>query len=369
MWFLLPVSLLAGEHSVEVKGVPFYAFEAVIVLIVIQQVATRGLKSYGLAVRSLPMLARVGLLLFLFSLIPSFLIATDSQAALGVIKSWVFFPLVALFTYLANSKVKQALEVGVISFSVVQTGIGIIWMIVQDQPRLQGLFISPNFYAACAAPAALLALRYVRQNRWIVAVVALLIGGVLLSQSLGGFLGLVGGLVFLGLHDKKVQVRKLVGWGVIGMLLLGGVLAYKRFYAASGTSLDSRQEIWKVATTFIQEEPLAGIGIKGFHERYEQQVGRIIGVPVEWSVPEPHNLYMGWWLNFGLAGLLGMLCIVVSALKKAPYGLGVVLVGVLVHGLVDTPFFKLELALLFWLYIALLWSSILPKQESYDMLK
>jgi O-antigen ligase len=81
----------------------------------------------------------------------------------------------------------------------------------------------------------------------------------------------------------------------------------------------------------------------------------------------PHNFVLTFWSETGLLGLAGFVWIVVTGFTVGgrgwrsadqswrPIHLGVVLalVAILVHGLVDVPYFKNDLALEFWGILAL----------------
>jgi O-antigen ligase len=357
LWFLLPLSLLWGEYHVELRSVPLYPFEFIIVGLGVITFFHYGWRGYSGALKKIPLLVKVGGVIFLLALIPATFIAADTVSALGVVKSWIIFPLFAALTFLAGEYSAEPLELGIITFSLVQTLVGLVLLDDQSGHRLQGLFASPNFYAASAVPALMLALhrlRSIRVRGFAAGAAILLFFGILLSQSLGGFLGMAGGCAYMVLRMRNTRVRWILVAVCIVIALGGAIIARGRFHNLSGTSLNSREEIWQVAWDLGKQHPVWGIGIKGFHAAYEANVGRVIGVPIEWSVPEPHNLYLGWWLNFGLFGLIGILLIVGGVFAGAGLGAGAALAAVLVHGLVDTPFLKVELALLFWLYCALL---------------
>ena len=83
----------------------------------------------------------------------------------------------------------------------------------------------------------------------------------------------------------------------------------------------------------------------------------------------PHNLLLAVWVELGLAGLLIFLTILYQFFRACfspPHGgrgnargwglragLVVALSVILIHGLVDVPYFKNDLAMLFWVIVAL----------------
>jgi len=94
----------------------------------------------------------------------------------------------------------------------------------------------------------------------------------------------------------------------------------------------------------------------------------------------PHNIFLNFWSEIGLLGALVFIWLIFKAalvayktfrsLKKsdAPekylaLGLMTSLVCIFVHGLVDVPYFKNDLAVMFWIFIALIGLMSLTKKE------
>lgn len=88
----------------------------------------------------------------------------------------------------------------------------------------------------------------------------------------------------------------------------------------------------------------------------------------------PHNLFFNFWVELGLAGMLLFLWIILKSvylslktlkIEKEPKtrvlilaALGAMLV-VIIHGIVDVPYFKNDLSVLFWLIVSLSGASSL----------
>lgn len=130
------------------------------------------------------------------------------------------------------------------------------------------------------------------------------------------------------------------------------------------SSWQSRLMVWRAATTIAKDHWLVGVG-PGLFQQYYLEYQQYFSVPyLEWAVPQPHNLWLAWWLQGGLAGLIGFCWLmiiffwqVIKSFKKPSRTpmiiLAAAMVCILVHGLVDTPYWKNDLALVFWLLIAL----------------
>jgi len=156
----------------------------------------------------------------------------------------------------------------------------------------------------------------------------------------------------------------------------------KLTHALSATSpFHARLQIWQVSLAFIRDHPLFGTGLGTFEPTYQQKLHELLALgvgggewgavssllptpdflrpPLEWVVRDPHNVLLSFWLNTGLLGLLSMAGLVVVSLRRpysphpTPYSLAAqaALAAVLLFGLVDVPYFKNDLAMLWWAYL------------------
>lgn len=89
----------------------------------------------------------------------------------------------------------------------------------------------------------------------------------------------------------------------------------------------------------------------------------------------PHNIIFNFWSELGFFGLLVFIWLIVkqlflsfrSALKNKNrerfliLGVGTAMITIIIHGLVDVPYFKNDLSLIFWTIIAL--TAILTKEK------
>lgn len=137
------------------------------------------------------------------------------------------------------------------------------------------------------------------------------------------------------------------------------------------SSSSVRLQIYTISSNLIAQGWFLGQGLGQFPALYEMKGAEILGqVPYETIMLHPHNFVFAAWLNTGLIGLAGFITVIVICFKKSyiafikpvekgPAGrewiravvFGMLLI-ILFHGLVDTPFFKNDLALMFWLLVA-----------------
>ena len=128
------------------------------------------------------------------------------------------------------------------------------------------------------------------------------------------------------------------------------------------SSLASRLAIWKSAGLMAEKNPLFGIGPGNFQEKY-LEYQKYFPPYLEWSAPQPHNIFLAFWLESGLVGLIGFIILLVYFFrdnKKAienNLDLGIlflaIMIYVLIHGLVDTTYWRNDLAVVFWVVAAM----------------
>ena len=69
----------------------------------------------------------------------------------------------------------------------------------------------------------------------------------------------------------------------------------------------------------------------------------------------PHNLFITFWSEIGLLGLIAFIWLIVLFFKKTIFNRATLaraliasMLIILIHGLVDVPYFKNDLAVIFW---------------------
>ena len=140
------------------------------------------------------------------------------------------------------------------------------------------------------------------------------------------------------------------------------------------SSLSSRFMIWQSAWDIGKESWLWGIGPGNFQEKYlEYQT--LYPPYLEWAVPHPHNIFLSFWLQSGFLGFLGFVIICGWTLfrmflsvsqRTNKKELELFLIGflflMLLWGLVDTPYWRNDLSVLFWM---MLFSNTFSRTPNY----
>ena len=328
--------------------------------------------------------------LFIVGATIGFIISPNILGALGLWRAYVLEPILffVMFTDVLTKQkrggaVLAALGttlavVGVIACVQKITGIGIplAWQAVATR-RVTAFYGFPNAIGLFAAPVTVLmagwtlALATDKDNRRkifsILTLVATILGvcGIIFAVSQGAMVGAAAGLITLGLIDKRTRPWTL---GVIIAACIAtmtvrpirdeiSILASLRDDSGS-----VRQIIWKETAAMLADHPVFGAGLDSYRERilpyHETKYIEIFMYP--------HNIILNFWSETGLIGLVGFFWIVimffvttVRLLKKKnaavwPTGaLIAAMVALLVHGLVDVPYFKNDLAILFWIIVGL----------------
>jgi putative inorganic carbon (HCO3(-)) transporter len=150
---------------------------------------------------------------------------------------------------------------------------------------------------------------------------------------------------------------------VVLAALAGLVLTVRGDVAGGSTPV--RLLLWREALGYIRLHPL-GIGLDQFVQYHDPNSGRslidrsLIGTSDQFAA-HPHDLLLDTWLRLGPLGLaafgwlLARFFSAASARLRDPLALGALaaMTAALAHGLVDNFYFVPDLALAFWLLIAL----------------
>lgn len=313
--------------------------------------------------------------LIFFGLTLSAILNNNLIRELGIIKGWFIFPVLgSLLIYLtASSKEDVKLILNAIFLSGVSVAvISMIYLLYGDvtyDGRLQAFYSSPNYLAMSLVPSLFVGWYLLRSKvRSMVHTISMatIVSTLYFTYSYGTWLATLLSFFiirFLAGKPKKIFLHASVLFLFISILFLSQYSNEKLtnvFSPQKHSSLESRLVIWKSAFYILKDHWLFGIGPGNFQEKYLEYQKFFPPYP-EWAVPQPHNLYLAFWLQSGLAGFSGFLWLVTAWLKnireqknsELPAVMMVVVLYFLIHGLVDTPYWKNDWALLFWIFIAL----------------
>ncbi|MEK7617972.1 MAG: O-antigen ligase family protein [Patescibacteria group bacterium] len=196
--------------------------------------------------------------------------------------------------------------------------------------------------------------------------------GLLLSLSRAGWLGLgVAGLVYLFFAADRA-IKKIASVVVIVMVIVIVSVPNLRwrfvlpFYGEK--SAVSRLSLWETGWKGVKESPILGLGLTGFSNNWN----KLNTDPNLDTHNYPHNIFLNLWVETGIIGLMSLIGLigpliyrglrsVSSSLRGEGQGggdaikLGVALflIALLSQGLLDNPYFKNDLAMVFWIVLSL----------------
>lgn len=333
-------------------------------------------------------------LILLLAATLSVLISPDKLGGLGILKAYFLEPV--MFFYSLNYSLKKVGD-NFIYLSMILVGLSLSILAILQKitgqfslapgelalGRVTALYNSANSFSLFLIPIIFLTIAYLKStNLKILKVSSLLAAGLFLlvvfwTKSRGGVVGLTVAFLTYG-YLVKIYINKLakqfrwlipaVFLGLIGLVLIYLYQSYNFFpptYGQAYTRPDTMQirfYIWYGAINLLKEQPILGAGLNGFKTLYTNQY-RMVEFQEEFQYP--HNLILTLWSETSILGLfafMGILVILfrrlVKKLDQGNYTFKIaailsIFVYLLVHGLVDVPYFKNDLSFQFWVLLSL----------------
>ncbi|MBI4262209.1 O-antigen ligase family protein [Candidatus Uhrbacteria bacterium] len=349
--------------------------------------------------QSLSLSIFIPILLFLLASVISIFVAPDIRAALGLWRAYIIEPLLFFIILLDTATKKSPLLLGegagevrladiiIAALAASALFLSIIaiyqyftgWMIPypwQELPgrRVTSIFPYPNALGLYLAPIIVLLTGWSINTKnkltaYCFALTAILSSAAILAaKSHGAIAGVIAGLFLIGVSQKKFRAFTVVVL-ILASVIIGAyspwrsyVMSYLTFTTASGKIRITQYQ--ETMTMLRDGRILQGAGLSGYKKTVKPyHKNKRVEI-----YPYPHNIMLNFWTELGLFGLLSFLWLIVAAyqcaIKKIKrLGFSVLNLGfpavaslttLLVHGLVDVPFFKNDLAILFWIIIALI---------------
>jgi len=417
----------------------------------------------------------IGILLLFAGAIISTVFSSDLKISAGILKGWFFDPLlffIILASEIKTLKQKENILKALFFSGATVASISLLYLIFFDlnglsyDGRLHGFYLSPNYLSMYISPALIigiwlffLSLRgdhdershscgrsaasgqsQIFQHKHGIAAPTLRLGLAMTNKYLffllmfimslaiyftysyaawlAIFFTITGLFYFMAKFEKKLSFHWKLSFLSIFLVLIvlffnqNGTSKFENLKNLSyHSSYNSRLMIWRSAWAIGRDNWLIGIGPGNFQKYYLDYQTRFIEPYLEWAAPEPHNIFLAFWLETGILGLLGFIIILIWFFKKClslshlslrgdlvsgqsdevmpaadppkadnllprfeiaahpsvarndrndreNYLLIVVLFSIMIytiiHGLFDTTYWKNDLAVIFWLNLALL---------------
>jgi O-antigen ligase len=347
-----------------------------------------------------------GMLALLVVATISVFVAPNTMAALGIWKAYFVEPLLFFLVAINTIKTRRDFMLVVHALGLSALGISIVaiyqkftgafipnplWQAAETR-RVTSVYGYPNAVGLYLAPIVVLYAAMCWQqvkkvwqtaqhagwwpkvflNTYYLSVWGLGLLAIWFAQSEGALVAVGASLLLYGLLRKDLRVATLIV-SVVAVLSIVFMPALNSFVVEKATFSDFsggiRVVIWQETIQLLKDNPVLGAGLAGYQTAIE---------PYHHAFREfeiylyPHHVILNFWVELGVFGLLFMLWLIlqfftgITHVKKEGnrlwyLALIAMFTAMLVHGLVDVPYFKNDLAVLWWLVFAL--SYVLQKEK------
>ncbi len=344
-------------------------------------------------------------LLFLVSATISVFVSPDTRAALGVWRAYFIEPILVFFMAYDMLRTKDQLRhmldacivsgVFIASIAVYQRFTG--WHIPDpwlSEMRVTSIFPYPNAVGLYLAPMMpLIILRFFDSLKIRTHVIRLIgysiaffifFAAIYFAKTEGALVALAVGIPFMG-FIWSARTRMITGG--ICVLIVGAIALSPNFFTPikekvllQDWSGHVRQTIWKETYAMLVDRGVLGAGLAGYQKTIESyHKATYIEIFLY-----PHTIFLNFWSEVGLlglgayAGIVGTFFFTLAkafrrarediTVKMMCLGLCGSLLVIMIHGLVDVPYFKNDLAVFFWLLMALSLAVVRVSQQksTYD---
>lgn len=323
------------------------------------------------------------LITFIFlGMISSALYNQNLLRELGIIKGWFIFPLIFSLLLIKNTKniqdANKILKVYFFSASIMSL-LGLFFIATNRftfDGRLEIFYNSPNYLAMFLSPAVLIGFYFLHSkpvSKTLLITQIIILINLYFTYSYSAWIAILfSALLFFLITNKEIFCKKkIVIFSILIFLLAVSQINNQKiqtiFNPENHSSLESRFAIWHSATKIIADNFWLGIGPGNFQEKYLEYQKYFPPYP-EWAVPHPHNIFLAFWLQSGIIGLISFVLLLIfwlqaiflipSKKRSTPEEkLGALLIVImlyfLLHGMTDTTYWKNDLSLYFWIFFSL----------------
>lgn len=359
-----------------------------------------------------------GIILLFLGVIISTSVSSDIRTSLGIFKGWFFDPFLFFIILVSEIKTLKQQEniLKALFFSGLAIAVASLACLffpelngVSYDRRLHGFYLSPNHLAMYSSPALIIGVWLIHRSfgvdflkekitggKFFLSAISLIIiaAALYFTYSYAAWVAVfVAAILFFYLSTKKkpdfqrkfgVQDNKKFSLQKKTFLFAAIVLSFiALFLTQSGTgkfdnlknlsyrsSYNSRLMIWRSAWEIGKDNWLIGIGPGNFQKYYLNYQAKFSEPYLEWAVPQPHNIFLAFWLETGILGFFGFLMILAWFFKRSlsllksnlsdreNFLLVAVLLSIMaytiMHGLFDTTYWKNDLAMIFWVLLGLM---------------
>lgn len=384
----LPFALPFYLVRIKIGPLPTTLLEVYLGLIFVAFVYENGLEGIRSSWRSLGRF-RLLIIAWLVATLLAVFVAPNIIGGLGLWRAYILEPIL-VFSILRSLNSRYAIldglsrnlfltVIAITAWALVQfiTGHGIPhpWNVaIRAGRRATGPFPYPNALALFVAPIGAYALSVIHRSiksRTVdrIAVAAFLAAfiAILLVKSEGGFIALgVSTWIYLVLQPR-VRRWIIAATAIIALTVIATPTLHKpliRELTFQGWSGKVRIYMWRDTVAMLKDHRFQGAGFGGYPTVFKPYQ-RTTGIEV---FQYPHNIVLNLWSETGLLGLITFGWIIFAWLRTAAQSkrtyMWLPIVTLLLQGLVDVPYFKNDLAIIFWVLIWLTTQSSTPSNQS-----
>ncbi len=316
----------------------------------------------------------------------SVIVAPDRRAALGLFRAYFIEPLLfflVLVNVVRRSRHAFLLVAGLGAGGIVAALLNIA--IVIDALRIRGfdtaqdapvaVYQTSNAVALFLVPliavagAVLLHSTSNLQRRLAALFVAIAGMGVVLSFSRGGYVAMLAVAIGLALsHTRRWWLLAALA-ALVVIAIRVPIIASRLGHELSTTdprnTLAGRIHLWQATLQMMREHLVFGTGLSGYAHAMSPWPNGLS------QVIYPHNLLLNFWVATGVLGVVAFVVLLIQGFRMTwrgwkrgevdwrPFELGVLLAlfSMVVHGVVDVPYFKNDLSFEFWVLMAVAWAG------------
>lgn len=358
--------------------IPTTLLEHLVVATVAVYIVARWRESGG--IKDLRTAYDIPILLLLLSGLISIVVAKDHRGALGLYKAYFVEPIILFYVAAGMLRRREHFQTLLLGFGIgtsVFALLNIGWFVVaffsktiESGAPPSAIYTSSNEVAMFLEPPAAFAAALVlfsddrRHRRLALAWAAILAIALALTFSRGAYLAFAV-LAVLTIATVRPSLRRpLLVIGIVAAVIVlvaivtasNTPIMQDRFsYVALNYTLQTRSLIYVATWHMVTAHPFQGLGLGAY--RY---------VLHEFPEIYPHDVYLAFWVELGILGLVAFLVILVGlfwrAWRELPRAVGferALLWGALgtwvlwaVHGIFDTPYWKNDMSIEFWIVAA-----------------
>ena len=242
----------------------------------------------------------------------------------------------------------------------------------------EALYTSPNSVAMFLEPPVALAAGFAlfgkgRERAIAIVFACILTTALILTLSRGGWLTLsvLAALAVASVRSWRWRIGLFAG-ALLAAFSLARIpwvaerLAQQLDPHAKYNTFADRVQIWGDTLRMLKDHPIFGAGLHAY-----SQVEHAYLSGGRRDELEPHNLWLAFWSDVGLLGMFAFAWVIGYLLwrgwrsmppsgfyRAVLWGTSAAFVTIVVHGLVDTPYFGNDLSLEFWMVAALLVAAL-----------